>query len=564
MIGKYFLTWLDVEQDLGREGARPADGRRDDGRLRLRPGRDRLEQGRGQVVDRRRVRPDLRLSQRRLSPSRPRPRRRPRVAPSPRARAASTERAASGPPTLSSSGSVRHRSHWYGQRGWNLQPGGIRNGLGTTPSIADRALPRLPSPGIEFSSPCVYGILGLSSTSSTVPVSTIRPAYITARFWTVSATTARSCVISSSAVPVRAWMSPISSRIWAWIVTSSAVVGSSAISSLGLHESAIAIMTRCRMPPDNSWGYWRTRRSGAERPTRRSDSIARLRASRLGHALMEPHGFRDLVADREHRVQAGHRLLEDHRDVVAADVAHLVLREREQVTPVEPDLPLDDLARRRLDEAHDRVRGDALAAAGLADQAQRCAALDPEVHPVDGPDDAVHHVEVRAQAAHLQEHVRILWWTDDRAGCLAPLVAAIRCEAGQYLLRGSRASRRPSPMKLIPSTVSTIARPGKSGHHQLPWGMNVSAFESALPQVGVVDVDAEAEEAHERLAHDHAGHGERRGDDDRAHGVGQDVAEDDPAAADAGRARGLDEDLVAQGQEQASARVARCRPSRRP
>ena len=44
----------------------------------------------------------------------------------------------------------------------------------------------------------------------------------------------------------------ISSRIWAWIVTSSAVVGSSAMSSSGLVERAIAIMTRWRMPPD-SW-----------------------------------------------------------------------------------------------------------------------------------------------------------------------------------------------------------------------------------------------------------------------------------------------------------------------
>ncbi len=38
---------------------------------------------------------------------------------------------------------------------------------------------------------------------------------------------------------------PSSSRIWRWIVTSSAVVGSSAISSLGSQVSAIAIITRC-------------------------------------------------------------------------------------------------------------------------------------------------------------------------------------------------------------------------------------------------------------------------------------------------------------------------------
>ena len=47
---------------------------------------------------------------------------------------------------------------------------------------------------------------------------------------------------------------PISSRIWAWMVTSSAVVGSSAISTSGLHEMPIAIITRWRMPPENWCG----------------------------------------------------------------------------------------------------------------------------------------------------------------------------------------------------------------------------------------------------------------------------------------------------------------------
>ena len=43
----------------------------------------------------------------------------------------------------------------------------------------------------------------------------------------------------------------ISSRICAWIVTSRAVVGSSAMISLGSQASAIAIMTRWRMPPES-------------------------------------------------------------------------------------------------------------------------------------------------------------------------------------------------------------------------------------------------------------------------------------------------------------------------
>ena len=52
------------------------------------------------------------------------------------------------------------------------------------------------------------------------------------------------------------------STIWAWIVTSSAVVGSSAMSTLGSFAIAIAIIARWRMPPENSCGYWSTRCSG--------------------------------------------------------------------------------------------------------------------------------------------------------------------------------------------------------------------------------------------------------------------------------------------------------------
>ena len=125
--------------------------------------------------------------------------------------------------------------------------------------------------------------------------------------------------MSMRAEPVRCWIDFRSSRIWAWIVTSRAVVGSSAMSSLGSHDSAIAIMTRWRMPPDSSWGYCLTRRSGLLMPTRRSDSIARSQASLLADLQVEPDLLGDLVADGEDRVQARQRLLEDHRHVLAAD-----------------------------------------------------------------------------------------------------------------------------------------------------------------------------------------------------------------------------------------------------
>ena len=64
------------------------------------------------------------------------------------------------------------------------------------------------------------------------------------------------------AVSVSSLISASRSIIWAWMVTSNAVVGSSAMSTLGLQDKAMAIMARCRMPPENSWGYCFARSSG--------------------------------------------------------------------------------------------------------------------------------------------------------------------------------------------------------------------------------------------------------------------------------------------------------------
>src|SRR5215471_15340328 len=108
--------------------------------------------------------------------------------------------------------------------------------------------------------------------------------------------TPMSCVISSMAMPRRDFRSSSRARICAWMVTSSAVVGSSATRSLGSQDSAIAIITRCRRPPD-----------------------------RLGH----------LVADGLGRVQRGERVLEDHGDVVAADLAQLGVTQPDQLRTVE-------------------------------------------------------------------------------------------------------------------------------------------------------------------------------------------------------------------------------------
>ena len=56
-------------------------------------------------------------------------------------------------------------------------------------------------------------------------------------------------MISRTAVPRSAIRDAMLSRIWRWTMTSSALVGSSAMTSFGLAASAAAIRTRWRIPP---------------------------------------------------------------------------------------------------------------------------------------------------------------------------------------------------------------------------------------------------------------------------------------------------------------------------
>src|SRR5439155_4489643 len=139
------------------------------------------------------------------------------------------------------------------QRGAKLQPGGRLKGSGTLPGIASsvsRPRDSGSSRGTEWSRPCVYGMSGRVITGTTPPFSTIAPAYITMTRSATSATTPRLWVTKITAMPVACCSSFISSRICACTVTSSAVVGSSAISTRGLQASAMAIITRWRMPPE--------------------------------------------------------------------------------------------------------------------------------------------------------------------------------------------------------------------------------------------------------------------------------------------------------------------------
>ena len=194
----------------------------------------------------------------------------------------------------------------------------------------------------------VYGCRGSLKIVKTSASSTTRPAYMTTTRSASSAIRPRSCVIRTIAACVSSRAAFSTSTICAWIVTSSAVVGSSAIRTLGLFAIAIAIIARWRIPPENSCGYWSIRRSADGTPTTSSSSIGALLGVVGAHALVvDEQRLADLVADREDRVQRRHRILEDHRHVAAADVAQLLLRHLQQVLALEDRLALRDPALRR-------------------------------------------------------------------------------------------------------------------------------------------------------------------------------------------------------------------------
>ena len=138
-----------------------------------------------------------------------------------------------------------------------MQPCGIEPGDGSEPGIVCSVarpfdVSEMSRLGIERSSPTVYGWRGSLNTSRAGPSSTISPAYSTPTRSHICAITPRLWLMNSSDV-LNSERSPrIRSSTSASTVASSAVVGSSRISSDGSEAIAIAITARCSIPPE-SW-----------------------------------------------------------------------------------------------------------------------------------------------------------------------------------------------------------------------------------------------------------------------------------------------------------------------
>src|SRR5215510_6764813 len=153
------------------------------------------------------------------------------------------------------------------------------------------------------------------------------------------------------------------------------------------------------MPPESWCGYSRARRSGSAMPTRPSISIARRPATEV---LMQSQCLTDLLANREYRIEACHRLLKHHADLVSADFAHRTFVELEEIDILEPDRA-GDLARWLRNQSHNRECSHRLSAAALTYDRYRFSRLDRERNTVNGAVDPLRSAKMCLQIFDLQQ-----------------------------------------------------------------------------------------------------------------------------------------------------------------
>ena len=169
--------------------------------------------------------------------------------------------------------------------------------------------------------------------------------------------------------------------------------------------------------------------------------------------------FLDLHADRQDRVQRGHRLLEDHGDFAAARAPKLFLPHRHEVAAVPFDLAAHMAG--LVHEPHQRAQRDALAASRFADETEHLALRDVQIDAVDGARQAARRLKGRRQPANLE--------------CQPSL-------AHRFVLNSSAT---PSPSRLKPRPVMTMAMPGNTEiHHAVVMKFLPSAISTPHSAVG--------------------------------------------------------------------------------
>ncbi len=148
--------------------------------------------------------------------------------------------------------------------------------------------------------------------------------------------------------------------------------------------------------------------------------------------LVSPDSGHQLLADGEHGIEARHRLLKDHCDASAAQLAQSGSARREDVLAIEHRRAADHRPGRR--ELQQRQRSHALATAALADDPEDRVSRDDERDVADRAQERTRARQVHAEIGDLQQ---------------------VRCHS-RPRIRGSRTSRRPSPRAFSP--ITSVAR----------------------------------------------------------------------------------------------------------
>jgi hypothetical protein len=100
------------------------------------------------------------------------------------------------------------------------------------------------------------------------------------------------------------------------------------------------------------------------------------------HRVMLAQYLGNLVTDRQHGIQRGHRFLEDHGNAPPADAAHAGFGQGGDLLITQPDASGGDAADRLWQQAQDGQRGHGFSAAGFAEQCKGLAVPDGETDPV--------------------------------------------------------------------------------------------------------------------------------------------------------------------------------------
>ena len=232
-----------------------------------------------------------------------------------------------------------------------------------------------PSSRIASNRDWVYGCCGSAKMDRAGPVSTIRPFCMTGTRSHRSATTPKLCVTMSTPCAV-------------------VLQVAQQVEDLGLHGD---VQGGGRLVGDDQVGLAGDRagdqdalghaagdlvRVGRERPLRVGDADpgeqgqGPLVGLGLGDAQGDRHRLDELAADRERRVEVGHRLLRDVRDAPPADLDHLRSRTRAARSVPSKKMVPPVTCPPRGQQAEHRERGLRLARPGLADQAVHLALAD--------------------------------------------------------------------------------------------------------------------------------------------------------------------------------------------